>query len=283
MRAPRLPRFQRLDLTSDLASTDLTPCCSASECCPQLTDCEAAFAAALHQQSHCCTDAATGALVGGGPAGDPGRQQHCRLVFTHGQPLLSDDVMSVQRFFREIDALTRFETRSILGVPLKTKNKVMGVIESVNKVQGRFDEEDVQILQTLAAQAAIAIENSQLFKQSDLIAEIVHELRTPLASITAAAHLLQRPGCWPSATAASPTPRSASSSERPGHRPPRALRLNGRVHIPRSRCTCGFKGAWSVRPQAQAGNPNSRLRWIPASPGARRSAAAEAAVVEPAD
>ena len=196
---PRLLlRFQRLlDLTSDLASTfDLdTLLQRIVVAARELTDCEASSLLLYDQQSHSLYfEAATGALVGGvGQRAIPADNSIAGWVFTHGQPLLSDDVMSDQRFFREIDALTRFETRSILGVPLKTKNKVMGVIESVNKVQGRFDEEDVQILQTLAAQAAIAIENSQLFKQSDLIAEIVHELRTPLASITAAAHLLQRP------------------------------------------------------------------------------------------
>jgi signal transduction histidine kinase len=196
---PRLLlRFQRLlDLTSDLATTfDLdTLLQRIVVAARELTDCEASSLLLYDQQSHSLYfEAATGALVGGvGQRAIPADNSIAGWVFTHGQPLLSDDVMSDQRFFREIDALTRFETRSILGVPLKTKNKVMGVIESVNKVQGRFDEEDVQILQTLAAQAAIAIENSQLFKQSDLIAEIVHELRTPLASITAAAHLLQRP------------------------------------------------------------------------------------------
>jgi len=196
---PRLLlRFQRLlDLTSDLASTfDLdTLLQRIVVAARELTDCEASSLLLYDQQSHSLYfEAATGALVGGvGQRAIPADNSIAGWVFTHGQPLLSDDVMSDQRFFREIDAVTRFETRSILGVPLKTKNKVMGVIESVNKVQGRFDEEDVQILQTLAAQAAIAIENSQLFKQSDLIAEIVHELRTPLASITAAAHLLQRP------------------------------------------------------------------------------------------
>jgi signal transduction histidine kinase len=196
---PRLLlRFQRLlDLTSDLASTfDLdTLLQRIVVAARELTDCEASSLLLYDQQSHSLYfEAATGALVGGvGQRAIPADNSIAGWVFTHGEPLLSDDVMSDQRFFREIDALTRFETRSILGVPLKTKNKVMGVIESVNKVQGRFDEEDVQILQTLAAQAAIAIENSQLFKQSDLIAEIVHELRTPLASITAAAHLLQRP------------------------------------------------------------------------------------------
>ena len=196
---PRLLlRFQRLlDLTSDLATTfDLdTLLQRIVVAARELTDSEASSLLLYDQQSHSLYfEAATGALVAGvGQRAVPADNSIAGWVFTHGQPLLSDDVMRDQRFFREIDALTRFETRSILGVPLKTKDKVLGVIESVNKLTGRFDEEDVQILQTLAAQAAIAIENSQLFKQSDLIAEIVHELRTPLSSITAVAHLLQRP------------------------------------------------------------------------------------------
>jgi signal transduction histidine kinase len=66
------------------------------------------------------------------------------------------------------------------------------VIEAVNKLQDSFDEHDERVLQALAAQAAIAIENSRLFKQSDLIAEMVHELRTPLSALSAAVHLLQR-------------------------------------------------------------------------------------------
>jgi signal transduction histidine kinase len=49
------------------------------------------------------------------------------------------------------------------------------------------------VLQTLAVQAAIAIENRRLSQQSDLVADMVHELRTPLAALTAAGHLIQRP------------------------------------------------------------------------------------------
>jgi two-component system phosphate regulon sensor histidine kinase PhoR len=45
----------------------------------------------------------------------------------------------------------------------------------------------------LGAQAAVAIENARLFQQSDLIAEFVHELRTPLASLSTATYLLLRP------------------------------------------------------------------------------------------
>jgi two-component system phosphate regulon sensor histidine kinase PhoR len=53
--------------------------------------------------------------------------------------------------------------------------------------------EDQAVLYTLGAQAAVAIENARLFQQSDLIAELIHELRTPLSSIGTAAHLLLKP------------------------------------------------------------------------------------------
>jgi signal transduction histidine kinase len=49
------------------------------------------------------------------------------------------------------------------------------------------------MLTVLGAQAAVAIENARLFQQSDLIAEFVHELRTPLASLSTATYLLLRP------------------------------------------------------------------------------------------
>ncbi|MFV1860049.1 MAG: ATP-binding protein, partial [Anaerolineales bacterium] len=192
-----LNRYQRLlELTSDLAATfDLdTLLQRIVVAARELTDSEASSLLLYEKQTHSLYfEAATGALVSGvGQRAIPADNSIAGWVFTHGEPIVSQDVINDPRFYREMDALTRFETQSILGVPLRTKDKVLGVIESVNKTEGIFTDEDVQILQTLAAQAAIAIENSQLFMQSDLIAEIVHELRTPLAALTAASHLLQR-------------------------------------------------------------------------------------------
>jgi signal transduction histidine kinase len=114
-------------------------------------------------------------------------------IFTHREPLLVENTQSDSRFFADIDVQTRFHTRSVLGVPLLTKDQPLGVIEAVNKRKGTFQEDDLRMLQSLAAQASIAIENSRLFQQSDLVAEMVHELRTPLAALMAASHMLQRP------------------------------------------------------------------------------------------
>jgi signal transduction histidine kinase len=103
------------------------------------------------------------------------------------------DVRKDARHFGKIGQTTQFETYSLLGVPLITKDKVIGVLEALNKRQGEFTPADQDLLSALGGQAAAAIENTRLFQQSDLISEFVHELRTPLSSLNTAAHLLNRP------------------------------------------------------------------------------------------
>jgi signal transduction histidine kinase len=97
------------------------------------------------------------------------------------------------RFFGNVDLVTGRPTQSLIGVPLITKNKVVGVLEALNKEKGKFTEGDESMLSVLGAQAAVAIENARLFQQSDLVSEFVHELRTPLASLSTATYLLLRP------------------------------------------------------------------------------------------
>jgi len=105
-------------------------------------------------------------------------------VFKEGEPLLIPDVRKDPRHYHRADDITQFSTRSILGVPLRVKDKVIGVLEVLNKTDDEeFTQNDVETLTILAAQAAIAIENARLFQQSDLLSEVVHELRTPLTSI----------------------------------------------------------------------------------------------------
>lgn len=113
-------------------------------------------------------------------------------IFTNAQTLLVPDTRQDPRWNREVDSKVSFVTRSILGVPLRHRNQTIGVLEALNKHEGTFTAEDTGVLEALAAQAAVAIVNSRLFQQSDLISEIVHELRTPLGAIMATSHLLLR-------------------------------------------------------------------------------------------
>jgi signal transduction histidine kinase len=113
-------------------------------------------------------------------------------IVTQREPLVVQDTREDPRHYSGIGKSTRFETESLLGVPLLAKDKVVGVLEALNKRDGEFTKDDENLLLALGSQAAIAIENARLFQQSDLIAEMVHEIRTPLASINTATHLLLR-------------------------------------------------------------------------------------------
>jgi signal transduction histidine kinase len=113
-------------------------------------------------------------------------------IVNHGQPIIISDTQKDPRHFGNIAKVTKVTTTSMLGVPLIAKDKVIGALEAINKQAGQFTEEDQNVLMALAAQAAVAIENARLFQQSDLISEMVHELRTPLSSLNTAAHLLLR-------------------------------------------------------------------------------------------
>lgn len=114
-------------------------------------------------------------------------------IVTNRQPLIISDAAQDKRHFGQVGQVTQTKTTSLLGVPMINKDKVVGALEAINKRSGEFDADDQEILATLGAQAALAIENARLFQQSDLIADLVHELRTPLASLNTATHLLLRP------------------------------------------------------------------------------------------
>lgn len=123
------------------------------------------------------------------------------------KPLLIRDAKNDPRWNSQIDRTIDFDTRSILGVPLKVKDEVIGVMELLNKVgeQG-FVQDDIQIANTLAAQAAIAIENARLLDElqqaydelaeldqlkSNFVSIASHELRTPLSVILGYASFLR--------------------------------------------------------------------------------------------
>ncbi|HUV52578.1 MAG TPA: GAF domain-containing protein, partial [Dehalococcoidia bacterium] len=84
-------------------------------------------------------------------------------VARNGEPVIVSDVQKDQRFCRDMDEITTFETKSILCVPLMLKGKVIGVIEVLNKLDGNgFDERDLETLKEVAKTAAKAIELKQI-------------------------------------------------------------------------------------------------------------------------
>ena len=120
-------------------------------------------------------------------------------VYQHASPLLIQDVKEDKRFYSEVDQTVEFQTRSIIAIPLLVKGQPVGVLEAINKInRAHYNGEDVIILETLASQVALIVENMRLEQRTaqmqaatdhleqmkkDFIAIASHELRTPLGLI----------------------------------------------------------------------------------------------------
>src|SRR5438132_10666316 len=81
-------------------------------------------------------------------------------VAKHGEQLIVPDVYTDPRFAKRIDEVAKWETRSIICVPLNSKHRVLGVIQLVNVDMKGFGDQEIFFLQALCDYAAIAIENS---------------------------------------------------------------------------------------------------------------------------
>lgn len=87
-------------------------------------------------------------------------------VAEHGQPLLIPDVSKDDRFAEQFDQKLLFTTRSIVCVPMKIKDQVIGVIELINSYEEvDFDEDDILLISSIADFAAIALENARNYKR----------------------------------------------------------------------------------------------------------------------
>lgn len=83
-------------------------------------------------------------------------------VADNNEMALVNDVYEDERFFPETDKKSGFQTKSMVCVPLTHENRVIGVLQAINKTMGRFDTADVQLMQAIASPLAIALENSGL-------------------------------------------------------------------------------------------------------------------------
>jgi len=87
-----------------------------------------------------------------------------RQVASEGVPVLTTNAQADPRFKSQLSVVS-YSLRSILCVPLRVKDKIIGVIYTDNRIRdGLFSEQDRDLLVAFADQAAVAIQNAQLFE-----------------------------------------------------------------------------------------------------------------------
>lgn len=98
------------------------------------------------------------------------------LVAEKGEAIIVNDAANDKRIYREVDKAAQFETRNLLCVPMKVKDKLVGVLEVVNIVSKKgFVDDDTELLNYIANQAAISINNREMLDH-------LEQLNTDLAS-----------------------------------------------------------------------------------------------------
>lgn len=83
-------------------------------------------------------------------------------VFKSGKAEIILEVAQDPRHYSDVDSATDFKTKSMIAVPLKTKEQTIGVLEVLNKIKGVFDEKDFNFLVTLAPIIAMALDNARM-------------------------------------------------------------------------------------------------------------------------
>jgi len=88
------------------------------------------------------------------------------LAFNTGEGIIVHDAQNDPRWDREVDEESGFTTRSILCNPIKTiRGEIIGVAQILNKREGQFTDEDMELLDAMTAQAAIILRSTQFVEK----------------------------------------------------------------------------------------------------------------------
>jgi adenylate cyclase len=110
------------------------------------------------------------------------------FVFTTGEGIIIEDAYADKRFNRTVDQQTGFKTRNILCAPIKTvKGELIGVAQALNKHEGAFTEDDMDLMEAMISQAAVAMQSTQYIEKMkkarveemeflDIVADVTSEI-----------------------------------------------------------------------------------------------------------
>ncbi len=128
-------------------------------------------------------------------------------VIKTGKPMIINEISKDSEIHIERDRRLGYETRNLLLAPLRSQDRVIGVLCAINKKEGNFDDADSELLNMLAGTVVLSIENarfaeevkkaylevSSLNRAKDKVINLLsHELRTPIAVLDSSLVALER-------------------------------------------------------------------------------------------
>jgi PAS domain S-box-containing protein len=126
-------------------------------------------------------------------------------VIKTGEPIMVPDTSKDPDFYPVIDAQVGYASRNLLEVPLRIGDRIIGVLGAINKIDGVFDQTDIDLLNMIGGTVALSVENARVSEElkkayrevtslnrakDRVINHLSHELKTPVAVLSGSLKLL---------------------------------------------------------------------------------------------
>jgi PAS domain S-box-containing protein len=128
-------------------------------------------------------------------------------VIKTGKPVIIHDTSKELDYLPGVDLQAKIHTKNLIFVPLRSRDKTIGVLAAVNKKEGAFDDTDLELMNMIAGTVALSIENARyseelraayhevtmLNKAKDkVINHLSHEIKTPVAVLLSTLNILAK-------------------------------------------------------------------------------------------
>ncbi|MFT5483340.1 MAG: adenylate cyclase [Halieaceae bacterium] len=111
-------------------------------------------------------------------------------VFTHGEGMIAADAYADERFNQNIDQATGFTTRNIVCAPVTTvRGEVIGVAQTLNKIDGAFSEDDLVLMQAITTQASIVLQGTLFAERMEALRRKEAEFLTVVSEVSSEINL----------------------------------------------------------------------------------------------
>jgi signal transduction histidine kinase len=128
-------------------------------------------------------------------------------VLRTGEPIIVPDTSKDPDFYPVVDERLQFHTRNMLDVPLRSGDRIIGILCALNKKEGTFEQRAVELLSMIGGTVALSIENARVSKalkeaynevtslnraKDKVINHLSHELKTPVSVLSASLNILSK-------------------------------------------------------------------------------------------